>query len=38
LREAGVRVTIESNDSSSARLADAIAKYYQRQTSTVRHA
>jgi uroporphyrinogen III methyltransferase/synthase len=38
LREAGVRVAIESNDSSSAGLADAIAKYYQRQTSTVRHA
>lgn len=38
LREAGVRVTIESNDSSSARLAEAIAKHYQRQTSTVRHA
>jgi uroporphyrinogen-III synthase len=38
LREAGVRVAIESNDSSSAGLADAIAKYYQRQASTVRHA
>jgi uroporphyrinogen-III synthase len=38
LREAGVRVAIESNDSSSAGLADAIAKHYQRQTSTVRHA
>jgi uroporphyrinogen-III synthase len=38
LREAGLRVAIESNDSSSAGLADAIAKYYQRQTSTVRHA
>jgi uroporphyrinogen-III synthase len=38
LREAGVRVAIESNDSSSAGLADAIAKYYQRQTSAVRHA
>ena len=33
-----VRVAIESNDSSSAGLTDAIAKYYQRQTSTVRHA
>jgi uroporphyrinogen-III synthase len=38
LREAGARVAIESNDSSSAGLADAIGKYYQRQTSTVRHA
>ncbi len=38
LREAGARVAIESNDSSSAGLADAIAKYYQRQPSTVRHA
>ena len=38
LREAGARVAIESNDASSAGLADAIAKYYQRQTSTVRHA
>jgi uroporphyrinogen-III synthase len=38
LREAGVRVAIESNDSSSAGLADAIAKHYQRHTSTVRHA
>ncbi|MGA9248955.1 MAG: uroporphyrinogen-III synthase [Candidatus Acidiferrales bacterium] len=38
LREAGLRVAIESNESSSAGLADAIAKYYQRQTSTVRHA
>jgi uroporphyrinogen III methyltransferase / synthase len=38
LREAGVRVAIESNDSSSAVLADAIAKYYQRQASTVRQA
>jgi uroporphyrinogen III methyltransferase/synthase len=38
LREGGVRVAIESNDSSSAGLADAIAKYYQRQASTVRHA
>jgi uroporphyrinogen III methyltransferase/synthase len=38
LREAGVRVAIESNDSSSAGLADAIAKYYQRLASTVRHA
>ncbi|MGB9009056.1 MAG: uroporphyrinogen-III synthase [Candidatus Acidiferrales bacterium] len=38
LREAGVRVAIESNDSSSAGLADAIAKYYQRQASTVRQA
>ena len=31
LREAGARVAIEANDSSSAGLADAIAKYYQRQ-------
>ena len=38
LRESGVRVAIESNDSSSAGLADAIAKFYQRQSSTVRHA
>ncbi|MGA8409162.1 MAG: uroporphyrinogen-III synthase [Candidatus Acidiferrales bacterium] len=38
LREAGARVAIESNDASSAGLADAIAKYYQRQTPTVRHA
>ena len=38
LRAAGMRVAIESNDSSSAGLADAIAKYYQRQISTVRHA
>lgn len=37
LREAGARVAIESNDSSSAGLADAIAKYYQRESSTVRH-
>ncbi len=37
LRDAGARVAIESNDSSSAGLADAIGKYYQRQTSTVRH-
>ena len=32
LREVGARVAIEANDSSSAGLADAIAKYYQRQT------
>jgi uroporphyrinogen III methyltransferase/synthase len=38
LREAGVRVAIESNDSSSAGLAEAIAKYYHRQTATVRQA
>ncbi|MFZ0885437.1 MAG: uroporphyrinogen-III synthase [Candidatus Acidiferrales bacterium] len=38
LREAGARVAIEANDSSSVGLADAIAKYYQRQASTVRHA
>jgi uroporphyrinogen-III synthase len=38
LREAGARVAIEANDSSSAGLADAIAKFYQRQASTVRHA
>jgi uroporphyrinogen-III synthase len=38
LREAGIRVAVESNDSSSAGLADAIAKYYQRQPFTVRHA
>ncbi len=38
LRETGVRVAIESNDSSTAGLADAIAKYYQRQASTVRQA
>ncbi len=38
LREAGIRVAIESNESSSAGLADAIAKYYQRERSTVRHA
>ena len=38
LREAGARVAIESNESSSTGLADAIAKYYQRQASTVRHA
>jgi uroporphyrinogen-III synthase len=31
LREAGVRVSIEANDASAAGLADAIAKYYQRQ-------
>jgi len=31
LREAGARVAIEANDSSSAGLADAIAKYFQRQ-------
>ena len=31
LREAGVRVAIEANDASAAGLADAIAKYYQRQ-------
>ncbi|MFZ3216932.1 MAG: uroporphyrinogen-III synthase [Candidatus Acidiferrales bacterium] len=31
LREAGVRVAVESNDASSAGLADAIAKYFQRQ-------
>jgi uroporphyrinogen-III synthase len=38
LRDAGARVAIESNDSSSVGLADAIGKYYQRQTSTVRRA
>ncbi|MFZ0520817.1 MAG: uroporphyrinogen-III synthase [Candidatus Acidiferrales bacterium] len=38
LREAGARVAIESNESSSTGLADAIAKYYQRRASTVRHA
>jgi uroporphyrinogen-III synthase len=31
LREAGARVAIEANDSSSVGLADAVAKYYQRQ-------
>jgi uroporphyrinogen-III synthase len=31
LREAGVRVAIEANDSSAAGLADATAKYFQRQ-------
>jgi uroporphyrinogen-III synthase len=31
LRDAGARVAIEANDSSSAGLADAIAKYFQRQ-------
>ena len=34
LREAGVRVAIEANETSSAGLADAIAKYYQ-QPATV---
>ncbi|MGA7225771.1 MAG: uroporphyrinogen-III synthase [Candidatus Acidiferrales bacterium] len=38
LREAGIRVAVESNDSSSVGLADAIAKYCQRQPSTVRNA
>lgn len=38
LRAAGVRVAIESTHSSSAGLAEAIAKYYQRESSTVRHA
>ncbi|MFZ0583730.1 MAG: uroporphyrinogen-III synthase [Candidatus Acidiferrales bacterium] len=38
LRDDGARVAIEANDSSSAGLADAIAKYYQRQESSVRHA
>ncbi len=38
LQDAAVRVAIESNDSSSAGLTDAIAKHYQRQTTTVRHA
>jgi uroporphyrinogen-III synthase len=38
LNHAGLRVAIESNDSSSAALADAIAKYYRRQSTTVRHA
>ena len=31
IREAGARVAIEANDSSAAGLADAIAKYFQRQ-------
>ena len=31
LREAAARVAIEANESSAAGLADAIAKYYQRQ-------
>jgi uroporphyrinogen III methyltransferase/synthase len=38
LRESGVRVEIEANESSSAALADAIAKHYQRQTSSARGA
>lgn len=38
LREAGVRVEIEANESSSAALADAIAKHYQRQASSARGA
>lgn len=33
LREAAARVAIESNESSAAGLADAIAKHYQRQVS-----
>jgi len=38
LRESGVRVEIEANESSSAVLADAIAKHYQRQTAAARRA
>ncbi len=33
LRESGIRVEIESNESSSAALADAIAKHYQRHAA-----
>jgi uroporphyrinogen III methyltransferase / synthase len=33
LRDGGVRVAIEANESSAAGLADAIAKHYQRQLS-----
>jgi uroporphyrinogen-III synthase len=38
LREAGAKVAMEANNASSAGLANAIAKYYQRQSSTARHA
>jgi uroporphyrinogen-III synthase len=36
LREAGVRVEIEANESSAAGFADSIAKYYQRQTTAAK--
>jgi len=38
LQESGVRVEIEANESSSAALADAIAKHYQRHTAAARRA
>ena len=38
LRESGVRVEIEANESSSAALADAIAKHYQRHATGASHA
>jgi uroporphyrinogen-III synthase len=37
LRKAGSGLAIEAEESSAAGLADAIAKYYQRQRTTVRH-
>jgi uroporphyrinogen III methyltransferase/synthase len=38
LRESGMRVEIEANESSSAALADAIAKHYQRHAASARGA
>lgn len=38
LREDGVRMEIEANESSAAGLADSMAKFYQRQNSTARRA
>ena len=37
IREAGIQVGIEANESSVAGLAEAIARYYQNSSSTVRH-
>ncbi|MGH7838236.1 MAG: uroporphyrinogen-III synthase, partial [Candidatus Binataceae bacterium] len=38
LREAGARVEMEANESSAAGLADAVAKFYRRNTPAARHA
>jgi uroporphyrinogen III methyltransferase/synthase len=38
LRESGVQVEVEANESSAAGIADAIAGHYERQSSTMRRA
>lgn len=38
LRDAGARVEIQANEPSAAGIADALAKYYQRQPAAARHA